>query len=174
MTTIRYMSLFVLFACVTAAATFAQEVRTDYDKKIEFERYHTYSWGKVQTSNPLWEWRIRDAVDKDLSEKGWQKVGSGGDVMLSAVGATQNQQEYQTFYDGLGAWRWRGFGDMATTTVENYRVGTLVVDMYDASNKQLIWRGTSTDTLSNNPEHNEKNLDKAVDKMFKNFPPKRK
>jgi Domain of unknown function (DUF4136) len=52
-------------------------------------------------------------------------------------------------------------------------VGTLVVDMYDAGNKQLIWRGTSTDTLSNNIEHNEKNLDKAVDKMFKKFPPKK-
>jgi Domain of unknown function (DUF4136) len=91
-------------------------------------------------------------------------VASGGEVVLSAVGATQNQQEYQNPHDGLGGgWRWR-FGDMATT-VENYRVGTLVVDMYDAGNKQLIWRGTSTDTLSNNIEHNEKNLDKAVDKI---------
>jgi Domain of unknown function (DUF4136) len=69
----------------------------------------------------------------------------------------------------FGGWRWRGFGDMATTTVENYRVGKL----YDAGNKQLIWRGTSTDTLSNNTEHNEKNLDKAVHKMFKMFPPKK-
>jgi hypothetical protein len=171
---VRHVSLFLLAACFCAAVTFAQEVRTDYDKKVEFERYHTYSWGRVQTSNPLWESRIRDAVDKALSQQGWQKVASGGDVVLSAVGATQNQQEYQTFYDGLGGgWRWRGFGDMSTTTVENYRVGTLVLDMYDAGNKQLIWRGTSTDTLSNNTEHNEKNLDKAVDKMFKKFPPKK-
>ena len=30
---------------------------------------------------------------------------------------------------GLGGWRWGGFGNEATTTVENYRVGTLVGDM---------------------------------------------
>jgi hypothetical protein len=65
------------------------------------------------------------------------------------------------------------FGNEATTTVENYRVGTLVVDMYDAQNKRLVWRGTSTDTLSDKPENNEKKLDKAVDKMFKDFPPKK-
>ena len=88
-----------------------------------------------------------------------------------AVGATQNQQEYQTFYDVMGGWRWGGFGNMATTTVQDYKVGTLVVDMYDARNKHLIWRGSASDTLSKDPEHNEKNLGKAVDKMFKKFPP---
>ncbi len=89
-----------------------------------------------------------------------------------AVGAAKSQQEYQTFYDGLGGgWGWGGFGDMSTTTVQNYRVGTLVIDMYDGNSKHLIWRGVSSDTLSNNSQHNEKDLDKAVDKMFKKFPP---
>ncbi|MGB7730608.1 MAG: DUF4136 domain-containing protein [Candidatus Acidiferrum sp.] len=158
-----------LFCC---AASFAQDVRTDYDKKADFESFHTYSWGKVQTGDPLWEPRIKDAVDKDLSAKGWQKVASGGDVVVMAVGAAKSQQEYQTFYDGLGGgWGWGGFGDMSTTTVQNYRVGTLVIDMYDGNSKHLIWRGVSSDTLSNNSQHNEKDLDKAVDKMFKKFPP---
>jgi uncharacterized protein DUF4136 len=39
---------------------------------------------------------------------------------------------------------------------QNYRVGTLVLGMYDGNSKQLIWRGVSTDTLSNNPQHNAK------------------
>ncbi len=172
MKAIRYVLTFFVLA-VLAALTAAQDVNTDYDKNVVFERYHTYSWGKVQTSNPLWQSRIEDAVDKSLSEKGWQKVQSGGDVVVAAVGATQNQQEYQTFYDGMGGWRWGGFGNMATTTVQNYKIGTLAVDMYDASNKRLIWRGSASDTLSKDPEHNEKNLDKAVDKMFKKFPPKK-
>lgn len=161
--------LSVLFAFTTIAL--GQDVHTDYDKHAMFGNYHTYSWEKVKTTNPLWESRIRDAVDRDLQAKGWQKVESGGDVALMAVGSSQNQQEYQTFYDGLGGWRWGGFGE-TTTTVENYRVGSLVVDMYDARNKQLIWRGVASDTLSNKPEKNEKTLDKAVDKMLKDFPPK--
>jgi hypothetical protein len=156
-----------------ASVARAQDVRTDYDHKVQFEQFHTYSWGKVKTTNALWESRIRDAVDKQLSQKGWQKVDSGGDVVLTAVGGTQNQQEYQTFYDGMGGWRWGGLGDLSTTTVQNIRIGTLLVDMYNASNKQLIWRASSSNTLSSKPEHNEKTLDKAVEKMFKDFPPKK-
>jgi hypothetical protein len=152
----------------------AQDVHTDYDKKANFERYHTYYWAKVQTTNPLWQQRIQDSVDRALQAKGWQKNDSTGDVALMAVGSAQNQQEYRTFYNGLGGWRWGGFGDEATTTVENYKVGTLVLDMYDASNKRLIWRGTATETLSEKPEANEKKLEKSVEKMFKDFPPRAK
>ncbi len=161
--------LSVLFAFTTTAL--CQDVHTDYDKHAMFGNCHTYSWEKVKTTNPLWEPRIRDAVDRDLQAKGWQKVESGGDVALMAVGSSRNQQEYQSFYDGLGGWRWGGFGE-TTTTVENYRVGSLVLDMYDARNKQLIWRGVASETLSDKPEKNEKTLDKAVDKMLKEFPPK--
>jgi len=50
-------------------------------------------------------------------------------------------------------------------------VGTLVVDLFDAKTKQLVWRGNSSDTLSNNSNKNIQNLDKDVAKMFKQFPP---
>ena len=155
-------------------AAAGQEVHTDYDKKVSFERFHTYSWAKVQTSNPLWQSRIQDAVDRELKANGWERVESGGDAVIAAVGATQNQQEYQTFYNGMGGWRWGGFGTTATTTVQTYRVGTLVVDIYDAHTKNLVFRGTAIDTLSNKPEHNEKKLEEAVEKMFKKFPPEGK
>jgi hypothetical protein len=59
----------------------------------------------------------------------------------------------------------------ATTTEQDYKEGTLVVDMYDSKSKQLLWRGSSEDTVSNHAEKNEKNLDKGVAKMFKKFPP---
>jgi len=61
---------------------------------------------------------------------------------------------------------------MATTTVENVPVGTLVIDMYDTSNKQLIWRGLAHDQLSDKPDKDTKKLEKAVNKMFDNFPPR--
>ena len=71
-----------------------------------------------------------------------------------------------------GGWRWGGFGD-ATTTTETYKVGTLVVDIFDAKTKKLLWRGSSRDTLSGKPEQNEKKLNKGVMKMFDHFPPGR-
>ncbi|HEY6971021.1 MAG TPA: DUF4136 domain-containing protein [Candidatus Angelobacter sp.] len=158
----------------TVAGRAFDDVQTDYDKKADFSHYRTYSWEKVQTSNPLWEQRIKDAVDAELQAKGLQKVDSGGDVALMAVGATHNEQEYQTFYTGLGPrWWWRGFGPVdTTTTVQTYRIGTLVLDMYDAQNHRLIWRGTASDMLSDKPSKNEKKLDKTIAKMFDKFPPK--
>jgi hypothetical protein len=169
----RYIVPAGLLLLAFAVTAVAQNVHTDYDKHADFSQFHTYSWVKVKTENPLWEQRIKDAVDKQLQAKGWQRVDSGGDVALTAVGAAKNQQEYQTFYNGFGpGWRWGGFGNEATTTVQNYKVGTLVVDMYNAQNKELLWRGTSDDTLSDNPQKNEQKLDKAVDKMFDHFPPK--
>ena len=171
--TVRWLAIPILL--LASQAMFAQQVTTDYDHHANFANYHTYSWMKVQTEDPLWQPRIMEAVDKELQKKGWQRVDSGGDVVLAAVGAAKNQKEYQTFYDGFGGWGWRGFGgETATTTVQNERVGTLVIDMYSAQNKQLLWRGKSQDTLSDKPEKNEGKLEKSVDKMFKDFPPKEK
>jgi hypothetical protein len=149
-------------------------VKTDYDHQADFSRYKTYSWiGTAKASNDLWAERITQAVDAQLAAKGWTKAESGGEAVVSAFGRTRNEQTLETFYNGFGGgWRWGGFGD-TTTTVENTPVGSLTVDVFDGQSKHLIWRGSATDTLSGNPEKNEKKLDKAVEDMFKHFPPTR-
>jgi uncharacterized protein DUF4136 len=157
-----------------AAALFAQQVKTDYDRSADFSQYKTYSWEKVETQDQLWVNRIKDAVNAALTAKGWTQVESGGNVAIIAMETTQNRQTLNTFYDGFGGgWRWRGFGGFgeSTTTTDNYRVGTLVIDLFDANTKTLIWRGSSSDTLSDKSEKNIKNLDKGVQKMFDHFPP---
>ena len=159
---------------LTAMASFAQQVKTDFDRDSDFGKYKTYSWEKVQTQDPLWVDRIKEAVNSALAAKGWARVDSGGDVALIAVESTQDQQTLNTFYDGFGGgWRWRGFGGFgdSTTTVDTYKVGTLVIDLFDASTKKLIWRGSASDTLSDKSDKNIKTLDKAVQKMFDRFPP---
>jgi len=146
-------------------------VKTDYDHSANFSQYKTYSWIGAKATDDLWADRITQDVDGQLAAKGWTKVASGGDATVSAFGRTHNEQTLETFYTGFGGgWRWRGFGD-ATTTVENTPVGTLVVDVFDANTKHLIWRGTSSETLSSKAEKNEKKLEKAVEDMFKKFPP---
>jgi hypothetical protein len=160
----------VMFFCFTAAS-FGQQVKTDYDRNANFGQYKTYSWEKVQTQDALLVDRVKTAVNAALAAKGWTQVDSGGDASIVAMETTQNQQTLNTFYDGFGGgWRWGGFGD-ATTTTETYKVGTLVVDLFDTKTKNLIWRGSSSDTLSSNSDKNIKNLDKGVQKMFAHFPP---
>jgi len=158
-----------------AAKSSAQQVKTDYDRSANFVQYKTYSWEQVKTKDALDVDRVKSAVNAALAAKGWSQVDSGGDVSIIAVETTQEQQSLNTFYDGFGGgWGWRrfggGFGE-ATTTTDTYKVGTLVVDLFETKTKQLLWRGTSSDTLSNNSDKNIKNLDKGVEKMFKHFPP---
>jgi hypothetical protein len=170
---IASVGIVVLFA----TASFAQQVKTDYDRSANFSQYKTYSWEKVQTQDQLWVDRIKEAVNTALPAKGLTPVESGGDIAIVAIEMTKNQQTLNTFYDGFGGgWGWRrggglgGFGE-ATTTAENYKVGTLVVDLFDAHTKTLLWRGSSSDTLSDKSDKNIKNLDKGVQKMFDHFPP---
>lgn len=166
----------VAMTLVLAVNASAQQVKTDYDRNANFGQYKTYSWAHVKTQDPLLVERIQSAVNSALAAKGWTQVESGGDVSVVAIEMTRNQQTLNTFYDGFGGgWGWRrfgggGFGE-ATTTTETYKVGTLVVDLFDAKTKQLAWRGSSSDTLSNNSDKNIRNLDKGVEKMFKKFPP---
>ena len=163
-----------LFFLSVLGTAFAQHVKTDFDHQANFSQYKTYSWQDIKPENSLWNARIRAAVDAQLTAKGWTQVATGGDVSIVAIKTTQTQRQLQTIYDGMGGgWRWRGFGGMgeATTTEEDYKEGTLVVDMYDSKTRQLIWRGSAEDTLSDKAAKNEKNLDKGVAKMFKKFPP---
>ena len=166
------MGMMLLFAGTSSA----QQVKTDYDRGVNFGQYKTYSWEQVKTKDALDVDRIKAAVNTALAAKGWTQVDSGGDVCIMAVEITSNQQTLNTFYDGFGGgWGWRrfgggGFGE-ATTTTETYKVGTVVVDLFDHKTKQLVWRGSASDTLSNNSDKNIKKLDKGVEKMFKKFPP---
>ena len=123
-------------------------------------------------TNPLMRQRIIDDVNTALASKGLTLVTADADVAVAAHAATQQERTLNTFYDGFGGgWRWRGGFGSATTTVNFYEVGTLVVDLFDAKTKEALWRGTATKTLSGNPQKNAESLNRAVVKMFKNYPP---
>lgn len=170
--------LLLLGATVGVVCLFAK-LTVDYDHKANFANYHTYSWIGVNVQEPLWQDRIESAVDAQLTAKGWQKVPSGGDASISAVGATHNEQSLDTFYTGPGfggGWGhrgWWGMGGpgMTTTTVENTPVGTLHIDIFDGKTKNVIWHATMSDSLSSKPEKNDQKMNKAVEDAFKKFPP---
>ena len=151
----------------------AADVSTDYNHHTDFGKYHTYSW-LTANAGGLWKDRIINDVDNELSSKGWQKVPSGGDATVSAFGRVMERDTLETYYDGFPGWGWRGWGGglgTATTTVVPQKVGDLTVDVFDTANKQLVWRGVASQAVSSKPEKNEKQLEEAVNKMFKSFPP---
>lgn len=161
----------------------AQDVSTDYDHHVDFSQYHTFSFYRIHTADPLYRQRIEDEVTRDLQARGLQPVPSGGDLAVTAIGDVRNKQEYNTFYDGLGpGFGWRGWGwwgggwgapAEATTTVQNIPEGTLMIDLYDTHTHNLVFRGRAhADLNTKNPDKNVDKLNKAIDKMFDKFPPK--
>jgi hypothetical protein len=174
---------FALVAAVSLmlpAIAAAQDVKIDFDKSFNFAPVKTYSitigtrWG-----NDLSERRVLTEFDEAIAAKGWKKVAEGqSDIMVILHGATQAKKEATTFYSGgMGGYGYRGWGGgmgTASTVVNEYRVGTLVVDMFEPKSKNLVFRGIAEDEISDNPEKNAKKLEKASAKMFKNFPPKPK
>ncbi len=176
---VKYRIVFSMAIAILAATASLAEVKTDYDRTAEFSRYKTYSWGKVHTQNPLLVDRIKEAVASALAAKSWTEMESGGDVSIMAMEMTEDQRTLNTYYDNFGGgWGWRrwggGFGNgfgTSTTTEETYKVGTLVVDLFDTNAKKLIWRGSASDTLSDKSDKNIKKLNSDVQRMFEHFPP---
>lgn len=165
-------------ALALVGGAWAQDVKVDYDKEANFGTIKTFSL-KLGTSwgNPIGEKRVTDEITQALTEKGWMLATEGAaDAQVVVHGAGETKRTLNTFYSGMGGYRYRGWGGMggmgtATTTESEYTVGTLVVDIFGAKEKNLLWRGIAQDELSDKPEKNIKKLGKASDKLFKNFPP---
>ena len=158
-------------------AVWAQDVKIDFDKAYDFSAGKTYAiqigkaWG-----NDLSQRRVLTEFDEGIAAKGWKKATAAqANIIVILNGSTSTQHTASTFYSGMGGYGYRGFGGsgMATaqTVVDEYKIGTLVVDMFDAKTKNLVFRGTAEDEISDNAEKNAKKVEKASAKMFKNFPP---
>jgi hypothetical protein len=164
------------FVLAVAGAARAQDVKVDFDKAANFGAIKTFSL-KLGTSwgNPIGEKRVVDEITGALVAKGWTLAPEGqADAQVVLHGASQTKKSLSTFYSGMGGYGYRGFGGgmgSATTTESEYVVGTLVVDIFDAKTKNLMWRGIAQDELSDKPEKNIKKVAKASDKLFKEFPP---
>ena len=149
------------------------QIRTEHSEGTDFSKYKTFMWIKEpNATNPLSNQRIVDDVNSALTSKGLRLVTSDADLGIAAHVATETQQTLQIFYDGFGGgWRWRDTLGSATTTVNTYTVGTLIIGIFDAGTKMAIWRGTAIKTLSDSPQSGQTSINKAIAQMFKSFPP---
>lgn len=152
----------------------AQKVRTDYDHSADFSKYKTYQLVKIAVNpeiSQLTEERITNALEQELAKKGFTKVDTGGDVLVGYQASVEKEREFTTFNSGVGpGWGWGG--GVSTTTESSIPVGGLTVDMMDPAQKQLIFRATVTETLSDKPEKNAEKIQKSMQKIFDKYPPK--
>lgn len=159
---------------ILGVAAFAQDVQFDYNRSANFSSYKTYQWidyRPVQPGDELLDQDIKRAVDEQLAGKGLRRVDSGGDLVVGYQAGISQEKEFDSF--GWGGPRWWGNWGNGRVTTSTIDVGKLVVGLYDPAIKQLVWRGAASKTLdlSKDPDKNYRTLEKAMAKLFRNYPP---
>ena len=171
----KYMILTAV-ACLGVAA-FAQDVQFDYDRSANFGAYKTYEWidyKAVQPGDQLLDEDIKRAVDAQLAAKGLRRVESGGDLRVGYQAGISQEKAFDSI--GTGGWGgpfgWGRWGNERVTT-STIDIGKLVVGLFDPAANKLVWRGAASKTLSisKDPDKNYRTLEKAMAKLFRNFPP---
>ncbi len=185
----RYVPL-LLVAGLLGWGCSSLSVNTDFDPGNDFSQYKTYMWygGEMPaddalSANPLVKKRVASSVDNALAAKGYA-VGTAEDMDFIVIihgGVQQKTQVTQSYgYSGYGYGGygyggyhggWGGYG--GSTQIYQYDEASLVIDIIDAEKEELVWRGTATDVLADNPsrEKQQANIDKAVSRVMADFPP---
>src|SRR5262245_14952775 len=159
------MSLLMTCVCLLPAMARAQKVGAEYDKEVDFSKFTTYAWRPGQHApSPLTHKRIVAAIDEQLASKGWSQSDSSPGAIVVYYAAMDEERRLNAWGSGP---RWSGLG---TVSAETILIGQLVVDIYDAASGELVWRGSATDTATDNPEKNNKKMKDAVAKLFKQLP----
>ena len=164
----------LMLAPLASGAAMAQDVSTNSMPGTDFSKYHTYKWVTIEGAsypNQIVDAQIKSSIDSQLAAKGLTKTdGDKADLYIGYQASVSKEKQWNAY--GTGGLRWGG--GMANASSSTISVGTLVLDMYDPSTKQLVWTGRATKTLdpNANQEKRQKNLDKAMQKLLKNYPPK--
>jgi hypothetical protein len=166
----------VLLVALPAAA---QKVQIDYDKTVDFSKYDTFAWGETSDTSlrdisPLMHSRLKNAIEDEFGKAGITQVepDEGPDFFITYHTNARDEVRYNTTNFGYGygpGWYWGGGLGTSTTTAYTYTKGTLIIDIWDAETKNLIWRGVSTATVPENPQKGAKLIDKTIAKLAKQW-----
>ena len=162
-------SVLISAAVVAAACASSIRVRTDYDRDVNFKKYRTFAYRDGNsTGNPVLDQRIKSDVVAALKARGLDEVRvENADAIIVAHAATRTRRTYDTFYDG---WGWRYRWSRPTVVVNEFEVGTIVVDLFDQQSKNAVWHGYASRVLHDDPEKDADQTDRAVSQIFREYP----
>lgn len=185
----KSVTLLALMLLAGSIPTFAQDIRYDFDRDKDFSKYKTYKWVAIKDADQpddLTAKQLTAAMDGELAKKGLVRTDEDtADLYIGYQTAVGQEKEFSSYNTGWGygpGWGagWYGYGGMASTmtygSTSTVYIGQVDVSMYDPAAKQLVWRGVASRTLDPKakPDKKQKNIAKAVHKLFKNYPPQQK
>lgn len=169
----KTVAIALVAAATLASSAFAVDARSDYDDNVEFAALKTYRWVEGSSAAvAAVQQRIEAAVRAQLEARGLSEDAEAPDLWVVTHTATEGRARVDAQKYGYG-YRWRSWGP-TSVNFRDLEVGTLVVDLVDPATKELVWRGIASDTISPKAkklEKSEKNIFKAAEKLFEDFPP---
>lgn len=174
--------LLVLVACQ------GPQVQRDFDPTRDFSAYRAWSWKEPalqyrpddpRIQSDLTEQRIRDAIAEQLDQRGLRPATASAAAGVQVQAWYIVDQRTQQYTTTSGAWGnpWYGYwgGPMFTDTrTIDYQVGTLQIDLYDAADGKLVWRGSAEQVLRSRqgtPEERAGSMRELVARVLSQYPP---
>ncbi len=163
------------------------QVSQDYDIETDFSGLNTFVWksanqektGDIRVDNPLLDARIRAAVQRALTAKGFRKSPTGAaDFTVSYVFQIHTKIRSDNVRTGVG-FGFGGSGSFGSVgvssggNVREFDEGMLVIDLTDPGGSRLLWRGTAIRPISprSDPAQITADVDETVNKILAQFPP---
>jgi hypothetical protein len=181
-----YTFLLVLLVLLVSLGAQAQKIHVTYNKSLDFSKFKTYAWApRSAVAHPMLAADIMGAIEDELKAKGLQKVDTNPDLIVQVYGSIDQDSTFYSndpLYMGTGGIppfdpsmtgpSLAATGYYGNTTVTIHK-GEMVVDLVDTVAKKLAWRGMAQDNLAaHNPNKLLDQVNNAVVKMFKEYPPK--
>jgi Domain of unknown function (DUF4136) len=164
-------SILLVFGVAISFALQSQDVKVEYDKTKDYSGYETFKFGaseivtpkeKKQITDKALHKLIRDAIAKELTEKGLTQNDSSGQLTVTYVAGIFEHSETQRL-GPLGQMP----GSSAQTWTNNYSQGELIIDLNDSKTNKMIWR-INSQTNTSTPEAAQY-IEQIVDKGLKKF-----
>ncbi len=186
----KNLLLFILSVLIISSCS-SLKVYTDYDKTVDFNQFASFSlypwdYENGYQLNDYDKGTIYNAIKTEMTEKGYKFQKEGGDLIISIFLTLDNVTSYEAYtnhYGGWagygGGWGYYGFGygygygpGYSTTTVteNNYQEGTLIIDMFNAADKKLIWQGIGAKEVQTSLDKRDQELPKNVAKILASVP----
>ncbi len=184
--TITKRVLFSAFILILLQSCSGITVSQDYEKEYNFTGLKTFAW-KQNTdnsygveNNDLVDKRIRTAIENTLLAKSYRLVDSSTPDFFVSYHLTIEQKITNSGMSGgvsigrSSRGRYGGVGMSSGSDVRAYDQGTLLIDVTIPLEDKLVWRGISTQSVSEHtsPEESTVRINETVEKILAQFPPK--
>jgi len=161
---------------LASTMTLAQNITYDFDRATDFARFKTFAWVRgTMVNDEINHNRIVNAVSAQLAAKGLTRVEASAqpDLLVAYHATFDRDLQISGFSSGWGPYRFAGRSGVART--EEILTGTLAVDIVNAATKAIVWRGLASKEVDvkADPSKRERNINRAAERLFKNYPPVR-